>query len=187
MSDAHAVARDQLRSFIEPVSEVIAAWDRVETWAVVAKHPAYEVSSFGRVRRGSNLVSPVKTGDYWIVSLSTGGRVSTVRLHRLVIETFLGAAPFEGAIAAHNDGNTDNNRVSNLRWASTLENQADRIRHNSRVIGSDVFGAKLDEDDIPHIRQRIASGEGYPSIARDYGVSVSTISLIKLQRTWTHV
>lgn len=167
-------------------SDLVRKLEDAEVWATVEAYPQYSVSSWGRVKRGK-IITPVKTGDYWVVSLSDGGKTITARLHVLVINAFVGMAPFEGAMVAHNDGNTDNNRISNLRWASALENQADRARHNSRTIGSDVFGAKLDEKDIPGIRRRIALGERYPSIARDYGVSVSTISLIKLKRTWTHV
>ena len=172
---------------ITPLHEILAEWDAVETWVRVEGHPDYEVSSWGRVRRDGRCIKPVKTGHYWVVSLSTKGKTTTARLHRLVIEAFIGKPQFPGAIAAHNDGDTSNNRASNLRWASALENQADRIRHQTRIQGSEVFGAKLVEDAIPLIRERIERGERYPSIARDYGVSVSTISLIKRQRIWTHV
>lgn len=170
-----------------PISDILAHWDAVETWLPIDGHPGYEVSSWGRVRRGERIIKAVKTGKYWIVSLSTNGSTFTARVHRLVIQTFIGQPQFDGAIAAHNDGDTSNNRAVNLRWASALENQTDRIRHNTKTRGSEVFGAKLDEEAIPVIRERIAKGERYPSIARDYGVSVSAICMIKTQRTWTHV
>lgn len=170
-----------------PLCDILAHWDAVETWIGIDSRPEYEVSSWGNVRRGERVLRTVKTGKYWIVSLSTNGKTTTARVHRLVIEGFIGKPPFDGAIAAHNDGDTSNNRVINLRWASALENQTDRVRHNTKTRGSDVFGAKLDEKTIPIIRQRIANGERYPSIASDYGVSVSAICQIKLQRTWTHV
>lgn len=185
-----SVSGAQLRAFIERierVSDMLSAWDDVETWRRVADYPAYEVSSWGRVRRGSRVLKTGLSHGYQIVTLSQGSNVRTAKVHRLVADAFLGRPPFDGALVAHNDGDQANNRVSNIRWASALENQADRIRHSSRVLGSQVFGAKLSEDDIPNIRARIANGEGYPSIAKAYGVSVSTISLIKLQRTWTHV
>lgn len=169
------------------LSEIIAQWDAVETWLQIDGHPDYEVSSWGRVRRGARVLRPNAGGRYLFVSLSTNGIATTHRVHKLVINAFIGPAPFLDALAAHNDGDTSNNRASNLRWASALENQADRIRHDTKIQGSEVFGAKLDEAAIPRIRERIESGERYPSIARDYGVSISTISLIKLQRTWTHV
>lgn len=169
------------------VAEMLAYWDAVETWNAIDGHPDYEVSSWGRIRRVERFLRPNADARYQFVSLSTKGVTSTHRVHKLVINAFIGPAPFVDALAAHNDGDTSNNRASNLRWASALENQADRIRHDTKIQGSEVFGAKLDEAAIPHIRERIRNGERYPSIARDYGVSISTISLIKLQRTWTHV
>lgn len=176
-------------TFTVPLSDIVAHWDAVEVWADVEGHPGYYVSSWGNVR-GPRVV--LKTGDlrgYKTVCLwsSEKNLKTSARVHRLVALAFIGPAPFIGAEVAHNDGNRSNNRVSNLRWASALENQADRIRHETKIQGSEVFGAKLDEAAIPHIRERIKNGERYPSIARDYGVSISTISLIKLQRTWTHV
>jgi FixJ family two-component response regulator len=53
--------------------------------------------------------------------------------------------------------------------------------------GSNVFGAILLEADVSEIRKRIHSGERNPSIASDYGVSISTIHLIRHNRTWRHV
>lgn len=169
------------------IAEILAHWDAVETWKPIEDFLAYQVSSWGRVRRGSTVLRAAKTARYLVVSLSDGKRKATGRVHVLVARAFLGPAPFSSALVAHNDGSTDNNRVSNLRWASALENQADRERHDTRTRGSEVFGAKLTENQIPFIRRRIAAGERYPSIARDFGVSISTVSLIKRGRIWQHV
>lgn len=184
---AEAQIKAPANSDLQSVSAMLAYWDQFETWVTIERHPDYQVSSWGNVRRGDRILRPGKAARYWVVSLSTDGKTITARIHRLVIEAFIGVAPFDGAIAAHNDGNTANNRVINLRWASALENQADRIRHGTRTRGSEVFGAKLVEDSIPLIRRRIADGERYPAIAKDFGVSISTISLINRQRIWTHV
>ncbi|MDH4993029.1 HNH endonuclease [Aquamicrobium lusatiense] len=185
MSDEIAVGQRQ--DLIERVSDMFDIWDKYETWRSSTDHPAYEVSSWGRVRRGARILKPGLSHGYEVVTLSHGRNVKTARVHRLVALAFLGDPPFANALVAHNDGGRTNNRVSNLRWASALENQADRIRHNSRRVGSEVFGSKLTEEDIPEIRRRVAAGERYPSVANDFGVSVSTIHLIKKGRTWAHV
>ena len=169
------------------VCDVIGHLAEVETWAPVEGWPAYAVSSWGRIARNGKVLKPAETHGYLVVTLSDRERVKTARLHRLVIETFWGPPPFDGAMVAHNDGDQRNNRIGNLRWASALENQADRVRHSTRTRGSEVFGSKLTEEQIPEIRRRIASGETYPTIADSFGVSVSTISLIKQNRIWTHV
>lgn len=53
--------------------------------------------------------------------------------------------------------------------------------------GSANNKAKLHEDDIPVIRQRLASGEIGAAIARDYDVNKSTIYQVKNQKTWKHI
>lgn len=163
---------------------MIAAFDAVEEWRPVAECAGYEVSSWGSARGPRGRLKPGYVRGYAVVSTSIAGKVTTRRIHRMVAEAFLGAPPFADAIVAHNDGDSKNNKVSNLRWASARENQADRNRHDRRCRGSAVYGAKLTEADIPIIRNRIDRGERYPSIANDFGVSVSTISLISRQRIW---
>jgi hypothetical protein len=171
------------------LSEWIALWAGHETWRRVAVAPAYEISSLGTVRRvgASRPLTPGYQHGYAHVSLCHEGQIRTTRVHKLVAYAFLGAAPFEGAVVAHNDGNKANNRVDNVRWATPRENSADQIRHFTRQRGSEVFGAKLTEDEIPSVRERIGLGEPLKRIAADYDVSISTISLIKRQRIWRHV
>ena len=47
--------------------------------------------------------------------------------------------------------------------------------------------AKLTERQVIEIKRRLASGEGNSEIARYYGVSTSTIGMIKTGRSWSHV
>ena len=165
-------------------AEFIAEMDRVEHWREIEGFPRYFVSSWGRVRGPRAVLIPSHTHGYQHVSLCAGSDTKTRRIHVLVAEAFLGPAPFSGALVAHNDGDKDNCRLINLRWASAVENQADRGRHFTRVYGSRVHGAKLHESEIPAIRALIASGEKYPAIAAEFGVSVSTIHLIKKGKIW---
>ena len=60
-------------------------------------------------------------GRRWVGWVWSGGL--------LVVLAFLGPPPFPGAHAAHFDGDKLNNRLSNLRWASPAENEADKRRH----------------------------------------------------------
>jgi len=169
------------------VSDLLAELDRVEVWRPVDGYPGYQVSSWGRVKGPRTILAPSVAFGYERVSLSRDGEVRNRRVNRLVLVAFHGDPPFEGAICAHNDGASLNNRASNLRWATPKENQDDRIRHNTRIRGSDVAGAKLREADIPNIRERIATGMRFSDIADEFSVSISTISLIKLGRVWRHV
>ena len=160
-----------------------------EVWLPIEDFPLYEVSNFGRVvniETGKFLRSSTSHG-YHHISLSNKGVVETCRLHVLVLTTFCGRKPFENAHAAHNDGDKDNNNLTNLRWATSVENQKDVERHGNRVKGSDVFGAKLTEDDVREILRRCCRGELNPEIALEYNVSISTIHLIRHRKTWRHI
>jgi len=54
------------------------------------------------------------------------------RVHRLVLEAFIGPAP-KGTICCHNDGDPTNNRLENLRWDTHSSNTRDAIRHGTYV------------------------------------------------------
>lgn len=173
--------------------------DPREVWLPVRGYEGlYEASNLGRIRRDprapcrslgvpGKTLSPSFCGGYAVVSLSKSGEVKNHRVSRVVLEAFCGPPPFAGAHAAHNDGDTANNRLTNLRWATPLENQADVERHGNRVKGESVFGAVLTETDVREIRKRCASGERNRPIAQDFGVSISTVHLIRHNRIWRHV
>lgn len=171
------------------VADLILSFDEIEQWRPVVGFPGYEVSSWGRVsgKKVEILVQWIGTGGYRQLTLMRDGKPFTQRVSRLVATAFLGPPPFDDAEAAHNDGDPSNNRVSNLRWTNAIDNQADVGRHGNRVKGSKVYGAKLSEEDIPKIRERVKFGERYANIAADFGVSIHTISLIKLGKVWNHV
>jgi len=162
----------------------------VEVWLPVPEYDGlYEVSNLGRVRsaRTGAVLAPSATSGYLHVSLCRNGEVRTARVHRIVLTAFCGQEPFQGAHAAHNDGNSLNCALTNLRWATAVENQADVTRHGRRCRGEDVYGAVLTEEKVRAIRARISGGERSRPIAQDYGVSISTIHLIKHNRIWRHV
>ncbi|MED5545765.1 MAG: NUMOD4 domain-containing protein [Pseudomonadota bacterium] len=170
-----------------------------EVWMPVPDYEdLYEVSNLGRVRRALSaparslgvpgaILKPSLTNGYLVLSLSKAGAVKSHRVHTLVMTAFCGGRPFPGAQICHNDGNSTDCRLTNLRWDSAYGNQADVERHGTRCRGNDVYGAKLTEIDVIEIRARIARGERNPPIANDFGVSISTIHLIRHNRTWRHV
>lgn len=164
---------------------------KIEVWLPVRDYESqYEVSNLGNLRslRRGLLMLPGVSHGYSHVTLVDGfGVRRNHRVHILVLTAFCGPRPFDGAHGAHNDGDQTNNALTNLRWASAVENQADVKRHGRRICGTDVHGAKLVDRDIELIRKRLATGEKYSTIADDFGVSISTISLIKRDRIWRHV
>lgn len=91
----------------------------MEVWAIVSEHPAYEISTLGRVRNKTGCVlSPttLKSG-YKVVGLS--GRKHS--LHRVVAEAFV-PNPNNYPVVHHADHNPGNCRADNLVWMTQAEN-----------------------------------------------------------------
>lgn len=111
-----------------------------ETWLPVpipGYEGRYEVSDRGRVRsllrRGRVLAqSEHRTGMYWQVGLlAQGAKSGSARLvHHLVAAAFLGPRP-PGAVVRHLNGDSRDNRPSNLAYGTPAENIADSIAHGT--------------------------------------------------------
>lgn len=70
-----------------------------------------------------------------------------------------------------------------LRWATSVENQADKIEHGTIVRGEAVNTAKLTEGDVREIR-RIGGTMNRVTIAAMFGVSPYTIYEVQTRRSW---
>ena len=95
----------------------------MEVWKKIAGNPNYIVSNTGRVRRhtASRDRSLRDRDGYPAVDLYQNGERKTVRVHRLVAETFI-PNPDNKPEVNHIDGNKYNNDVSNLEWVTSREN-----------------------------------------------------------------
>lgn len=181
-----------------------------EVWKPIPSAPHYEVSNIGRVRsldrsvtyahRGRNCVRfwagkilkttirTVKSTPYeQFVWRENGRTTKTKGVHIVVCEAFHGPKPFQGAHAAHFDGNSLNNRAENLRWATAKENAADDLRLGKKLRGEQCYNAKLTDADVREIRRLVAAGETHRHVAALFGVSIPSISPIIARKTWTHV
>ena len=108
---------------------------------VVGFEGLYEVSESGNVRsldrldsRGNQIKGKKLTqclvGPRWAVTLYREGKRYHGPIHRLVLEAFVGPRP-DGYDACHNDGDRDNNHISNLRWDTRSANTLDQVQHGT--------------------------------------------------------
>lgn len=85
-----------------------------------------------------------------------------------------------------------NNKGYGVRHKGSYDTHADNMRDmhtkgragDCRNFGTSNGNAKLTENDVPVIRQRLAQGESRLTIAADYGVSKDTIWQIKKGYIW---
>lgn len=172
--------------------------DATEIWRAIPDVPYAEVSNFGRVRtldryvpnngglqfvRGTLLV-PCATGkrrNYLAVRLNG----TTRKVHRMVAAAFLGKSELQ---VNHKSGDTTDNSVENLEYVTGQEN----VRHawksglNSPVQGSAHGCARLGEPQVLEIVSLLGK-VSQRVIAKQFGVSQSTITHIATGRLWGHL
>lgn len=120
---------------------------------------------------------------YFIVSLFVDKKQRTMPVHRLVLLAFVGKCP-PGMECCHHDGNCQNNRASNLRWDTRLNNNKDKIRHGNSTRGEKHPLAKLKEADVFEIKRLLKNGVYQKEIGAMFGVVIQTISAIKNRKSW---
>lgn len=100
---------------------------------------------------------------------------------RVVCEIAHGPPPTPDHEAAHGCGNSLCFNADCLRWATPVENNADKLVHDTHNRGTRHGQARLTEQDVRAIR---SSGDGPDVLARRFGVSVKHISNIRRRRVW---
>lgn len=103
-----------------------------EIWMPAPSFEHYRVSNYGRVRNrhGRILKTSNLPAGYEIVNLWKNNKQYTFRMHRLVLNTFVGPCP-EGMESLHIDDNPQNNRVDNLKYGTHAENIQAAVRRGT--------------------------------------------------------
>jgi hypothetical protein len=183
----------------------------LEHWRPIVRFENYEVSDFGRCRSLERIVksydrkrncyakrhypgttlNPVRRYSEYNrvksldVTLYMDGERYHRKVHRLVLEAFVGPCP-DGMECAHADGDPSNNHLDNLRWATHVENCRDRVLHGTESIGVRNPAAKLDEESVRQIRM-MASLFSAVELGDVFGVSKYAIADVLSGNTWSHV
>lgn len=177
-----------------------------EHWLSIADYEGlYEVSDLGRVRsfdkvvtRGQGVkvfvagrvIAQRRIGrrrNYWGVTLHNDGRRVTKMVHRLVGEAFLGPLP-AGLTTRHGSAGSLDNRLANLSYGTSAENNEDQFRDGTHRVGSAAAHAVLTERIVGECRRRYADGtDTLKVLAGEFGISEGTMSKAIRGATWRHV
>lgn len=174
----------------------------------------YEASNRGRIRSKTHTVRvPCRGGGTCLKTLNgrllrgsknkhgyiqielAGGYRDTA--HRLVLMAFRGPCP-EGMEACHSpDNDRTHNCVENLRWGTPTDNNLDRIRHGTMMVGEDVNTSKLTPELVEEIKEAmslpLAPGRqrrprGFlQSLCRKYDITPTTLYVINSGKSWKHL
>lgn len=206
IAELEQVVKELRASMGLDLGKVPGDWDgESERWLPVVGHEGhYEVSDLGRVRsvnraipqrhssgdvaaihsyQGRILRPVLNSGGYQKVNLSREGKKITRAVHRLVLEAFIGLAP-DRQECLHGPGGAADERLSNLRWGTKVENMADKKRDGTHTAGESHPSSKLTLSQVLEIR---ADDRPHAEVAMDYGVTAGTISSIKSRRSWKHI
>lgn len=167
-----------------------------EQWKPVVGFEGYEVSDLGRVRCWRPINGQAKppteprvlkpgldTDGYLGVTLRKDCRSHTRKIHRLVLEAFVGIKP-AGMETRHLNGVRSDNQLVNLTWGTSQENADDRFRHGTVARGVATNLATIDDQKALAIF--ITPGP-YKELAELFFVSLNIVKSIKGRRTWVHM
>lgn len=131
---------------------------------------------------------PDKNGYFKVVFHNQSKSINGAT-HRLLAQVYL-PNPEGLPVVCHNDGDNQNNALSNLRWATQQENINDKWKHGTMFVrkGEDVPNSKLKEWQVVDIKRMIMSKTlFFREIANLYGVHEETIGHIARGKRWKHV
>jgi len=124
---------------------------------------------------------------YLKIRVQIDGRKIKCMAHRLVYRHFFGPIPY-GAEVNHKEGNHKDNRPSMLETLSHSDNISHAYKELGRLCrkGTNNGQAKICDDVVRDVRERLKTAN--PSqVARDVGLSRSTVQGIKDGSRWGHV
>lgn len=191
----------------------------MEEWREILEFPDYAVSNEGRIMRirpdyfgkAGKILKP-HLRRYAYLTLYLNHKPYVVLVHRIACIAFHGLPPTPEHQVAHYDGNGYNNHHKNLRWATGIENEADKIRHGTNLAGRPSWvpienrargithgrhtnpertargeqcgTSKLTAVEVINIRKDSRSRK---EIAAEYGITRTMVGYIIRGKSWKHI
>ena len=116
------------------------------TWRKIKRNNNYSINKDGQIRNDVtfDIKRPYinKQNGYLTVDLYDGSKRTKCAVHRLLAEAFI-PNPDNKPCVDHKDGNRQNNKLANLRWATYSEN-------NSRF---NTLGVRSEKIRVTHYRE----------------------------------
>mgnify|MGYP002778064998 CR=1 FL=1 len=171
-----------------------------ERWVTVAGFPAYEVSNLGRVRswwrrgaadqyqrQGEPKVltpTPEPSGLLYLMLYAEDGVYTRTAVARLVLSNHK-APPADGEIVGYKDGNPSNVAVTNLCWTTrAAAAKANPRPAEKRLTAKVVKGIRKVYEKSRDKKTGEPRRGVMVELAREHGLSRTTISDIVHYRTW---
>lgn len=159
----------------------------------------YQISNMGRFRNkvtGHMMTpSPSEKGYMMVCFRLYGNKSRNIKIHRLVAKLFVRGETPEKCEVDHIDGDKRNNRASNLRWVSHLENIQYAYANNLIPImyGERNGSCKVSENQVREICELLLKFDGkvaqvYKYLKlKGYDYKRDYILDIKRKRSWVRI
>jgi transposase len=146
-------------------------------------------SSANREKSQPRILCPlIINSGYKTVHVEVEGKGKRFTVHKLVALTFI-QNPHGYSCIDHLDSDKLNNCADNLEWVTQKENirrciEKGRFPSKKGELGSK---AKLTEDQVKEIYQRMSRGESTANLANEFGVKYNAIKAIYSGVNWSHL
>jgi hypothetical protein len=153
------------------------------------------IKSRRRERAKGGILKPSKTGprkNYLVVCLYKNKKPKQYKVHKLILETFVGPCP-PGMECRHLDGNPLNNRLENLKWGTSQENSDDIKRHGRSTVNKTIRmginhpASKFFDNDVRKIKKLYLKGWTLKELSIKFEVGITAIWSIVHNKTWKHI
>lgn len=157
------------------------------TYKDIKGFPGYRVGDDGSVQsfkyfgKWRLLKQTIDHDGYQCVYLSNSGKSYNRRVHRLILESFVGPRPKDHECRHLNSVKIDN-RLENLAWGTKAENVQDRKSN-----GLPWNPRRLNEDLVKSIWRLKSERKNSPEIAVTLGLSRSNVWTVLSGRGWKWV
>lgn len=172
-------------------------------WKTVPSWSKFEVNNLGEIRHvnGKPKYINISKQGYVVLQTKLDGKIKTLKLHRLVAETFL-EPPSEDLITLcskthwgivcvnHIDGNKLNNKVENLEWCTQEYNNKHANATNlvPALKGSLNGRSKLNENTVHEICLLFQNTNiKTQDVADKFNISLSQVQKIRCGIAWKHI
>ncbi len=139
-----------------------------------------KITSVGRVYKDKQYLYPVFRACH-------NNKPKTVKVHVVVADCWVeNQDEVIYKYVNHIDGNTHNNKASNLEWCTHAQNMQHRSNElNSK--GENLYNASLTEDNVHLICKLLMEGSQVKDLAEMFSVTKDAINQLKLGSTYFHI
>lgn len=123
---------------------------------------------------------------YQSVSLKVGGKFHPYRVHRLVAMSFI-PNPDNKPEVNHINGNKTDNRVKNLEWVTSRENQLHATNILGKCVGESHGLSNITESQVHDICKLFVLGYQNKRISEVLSIPIGTIAPIRTGTTWKRI